>query len=119
MTEDGSRRPPKHGWTGYYDKLIDRPPRRTLLYALSLFEGEDGRPADAPRLAVDLGSGGGRDAVELLRRGWSVLALDAAPEAAVALWNRPDLPRSGALVDRQSTRLNSSHYCASRMPSSA
>src|SRR3546814_14640074 len=45
-------------------------------------------------------SGGGRDAVELLRRGWSVLALDAAPEAAVALWNRPDLPRSGALVTR-------------------
>src|SRR3546814_942330 len=28
-------------------------------------------------------------------------------------------PRAAATADRKSTRLNSSHYCASRMPSSA
>ncbi len=64
------------GWAAYYEKLRDRPPRRTLLAALDAF-GET--PADA--LAVDLGCGDGRDVVEILRRGWSVVAVDAEPEA--------------------------------------
>src|SRR5690606_36395877 len=71
-----------------------------LLHALGLFEEEGEPPGGTPRRAVDLGSGGGRDAAELLRRGWPVLAIDAASEAAVALRNRPDLPRRGALVTR-------------------
>ena len=64
------------GWAGYYRQLRDRPPRRTLLAALDAF-GET--PADA--LAIDLGCGDGRDVVEILRRGWSVVAVDAEPEA--------------------------------------
>ena len=36
-------------------------------------------PADA--LAIDLGCGDGRDVVEILRRGWRVVAVDAEPEA--------------------------------------
>jgi len=64
------------GWAAYYEKLRGRPPRRTLLAALDAF-GET--PADA--LAIDLGCGDGRDIIEILRRGWSVVAVDAEPEA--------------------------------------
>jgi SAM-dependent methyltransferase len=64
------------GWAAYYQQLRDRPPRRTLLAALDAF-GET--PADA--LAIDLGCGDGRDIIEILRRGWSVVAVDAEPEA--------------------------------------
>ena len=64
------------GWAAYYEQLRDRPPRRTLLAALDAF-GET--PADA--LAIDLGCGDGRDIIEILRRGWSVVAVDAEPEA--------------------------------------
>ncbi len=49
------------------------------------------------RFAVDLGCGDGRDAIELLRRGWSVLAVDAAPAAIERLRARPDLPAGAAL----------------------
>src|SRR3546814_6361060 len=34
-------------------------------------------------------------------------------------WFQRLLPRQGNFLDRKSKRLNSSHYCASRMPSSA
>jgi SAM-dependent methyltransferase len=64
------------GWAAYYRQLRDRPPRRTLLAALDRF----GVP-DAEALAVDLGCGDGRDTVEILRRGWNVVAVDAEPEA--------------------------------------
>jgi SAM-dependent methyltransferase len=64
------------GWGAYYDKLRDRPPRKTLVAALDAF-GET--PVDA--LAVDLGCGAGRDVVEILRRGWKVVAVDSEPEA--------------------------------------
>jgi len=63
-------------WAAYYEKLRDRPPRKTLLLAL---DGFGTPPTDA--LAVDLGCGDGRDIVELLRRGWNVVAVDAEPEA--------------------------------------
>lgn len=65
--------------TGYYDVTTGRPPHGTLLTALALFEAEP-RPAP-PRQAVDLGCGAGRDTLELLRRGWRVLAVDAEAEA--------------------------------------
>ena len=62
-------------WAAYYRQLRDRPPRRTLVAALDAF----GETTDA--LAVDLCCGDGRDIVEILRRGWSVVAVDAEPEA--------------------------------------
>src|ERR1700716_2069910 len=71
MTEDKSA-----GWATYYEKLRDRPPRRTLLAALDRFGAP---PPDA--LVIDLGCGDGRDVVEMLRRGWKVVAVDAEPEA--------------------------------------
>lgn len=71
--------PQARGWADYYEKLRDRPPRRTLVAALDSFGAAGETPADA--LAIDLGCGDGRDIVEILRRGWSVVAVDAEPEA--------------------------------------
>lgn len=76
-------------WSSYYEKTGNRPPRPTLLKALDAFAGE-GMPAGGR--AVDLGCGSGRDTIEILRRGWPVLAVDAAPEAIEQLLARPDLP---------------------------
>jgi tellurite methyltransferase len=69
-------RPFAADWAAYYQKLRDRPPRRTLLAALGRFG-----PPSPGALAVDLGCGDGRDVIEMLRRGWKVLAVDAEPEA--------------------------------------
>ena len=80
------------GWATYYSKLRDRPPRRTLLMALDRFD-----PLPAAALALDLGCGDGRDAVEMLRRGWHVIAVDAEPEALRLLQARP-LPPGSALT---------------------
>lgn len=60
-------------WTRYYDAAGDEP-RDTLVRALELFGTERGQ-------AVDLGCGTGRDTAELLRRGWSVVAVDGQEEA--------------------------------------
>jgi SAM-dependent methyltransferase len=76
------------GWSEYYDKLRDRPPRKTLVAALDAF-GE----APSESLAVDLGCGDGRDVVEILRRGWNVVAVDAEPQALSKLAER-NLPGS-------------------------
>jgi len=62
------------GWAAYYDKLRDRPPRRTVLAALDLFG-----PPDGDALVIDLGCGDGRDVVEFLRREVLVVPEDALP----------------------------------------
>ncbi len=59
-------------WARYYD-ATGVEPRETLLDALERFT--------APGVAVDLGCGTGRDTVELLRRGWRVVAVDSEEEA--------------------------------------
>ncbi|HJV28890.1 MAG TPA: class I SAM-dependent methyltransferase [Gaiellaceae bacterium] len=69
-------------WSAFYDAVAERPPHDTLLGALDRFE--------APGFAVDLGCGDGRDTVELLRRGWRVLALDGQAEAIRRLRERVD-----------------------------
>jgi tellurite methyltransferase len=63
-------------WTNYYG-AVGLEPRTTLLEALRRFDKEGSRG----RFAVDLGCGTGGDTVELLRRGWQVLALDGQAEA--------------------------------------
>src|SRR5665213_1304291 len=80
----------------YFDATAERPPRPTLLVALDRFDGERG-------FAVDLGCGQGRDTIELLRRGWSVLAIDAEAEAIRRLASRADLP-PGARPDTMAER---------------
>ena len=80
------------GWGAYYQKLRDRPPRRTLLAALDRFG-----PGAAGSLAIDLGCGDGRDVIEMLRRGWHVVAVDSEPEALRQLQAR-DLPEGHDLT---------------------
>jgi trans-aconitate methyltransferase len=72
-------------WTVFYDATGDEP-WATLRDALDRFE--------QPGLAVDLGSGTGRDTAELVRRGWRVIAIDAEPEAMIRLAARTDLDHS-------------------------
>lgn len=81
----------QHDWVDYYQAVEGRPPRETLLKALANFEAES--PLDQARLAIDLGCGDGRDTVELLRRGWQVLAIDGEQKAFDRLLNRPNLRR--------------------------
>jgi tellurite methyltransferase len=75
-------------------------PRKTLLYALARFD-EDGL---RDPFAVDLGCGSGRDTVELLRRGWKVLAIDGEAEAIERLLASEDLPSSA--LERLSTQVS-------------
>jgi len=62
-------------WGRYYAVTVDRPSWDTVKLAIELLAAGD---ADGghPGFAVDLGCGGGRDARELLRAGWRVLAID-------------------------------------------
>jgi SAM-dependent methyltransferase len=57
-------------WAGYYAWSADREPRALLLAACERLG--DG----AGRMAIDLGCGHGTEALALLDRGWSVLAVD-------------------------------------------
>lgn len=85
------------GWAAYYQQLRDRPPRRTVLAALDRF----GIPS-SDALAIDLGCGDGRDIVEILHRGWRVVAVDAEPEALrqLAARNLPDADRITPVIAR-------------------
>jgi len=68
-------------WPAYYDRVAGKPARDTLLEALGAFEAE----SNTDRFAIDLGCGEGRDTLELLRRGWRVLAIDGHPEGIARL----------------------------------
>ncbi len=93
--------PPFSGdWASYYEKTGARPPRPTLIRALDEFDRE-GRPDDA--FAADLGCGSGRDTIEILRRGWPCLAVDASQNAFEGLRARQDLPK-GAQLSTQLAR---------------
>jgi tellurite methyltransferase len=85
------------GWAAYYDKLRDRPPRKTVLAALDLFG-----PPDGDARVIDLGCGDGRDVVEMLRRGWTVVAVDSEPAALQKLAARqmPGAERLSAITAR-------------------
>jgi len=84
-------RKPGAAWEEFYEATAGRMPRRTLLKALDEFGLLAGR-------AVDLGCGDGRDTVEMLRRGWSVIAVDAEPRALERLKARSDLPPAAKLT---------------------
>lgn len=100
-------------WPGYYRAVLGKPARETLLFALDLFDNEPRAPASGslfvnePRasasgglFAVDLGCGEGRDTLELLRRGWRVLAIDDHPEAFTHLLGRVTADQAGRLETR-------------------
>jgi tellurite methyltransferase len=81
-------------WKDYYRWTTGRPPRELLLRTLDHIDWE-GR-SRRRRRAIDLGFGSGTDTLELLRRGWIVLAIDGQKDAADTLAQRvpPRLRRS-------------------------
>jgi len=89
MVDSSEKSTVDRDWSAYYQAVAGRPPRDTLLKALDLFDLE--KSTKSPRLAIDLGCGDGRDTVELLRRGWQVLAIDGNKEAIAKLCDRKDI----------------------------
>jgi SAM-dependent methyltransferase len=104
-------------WAAYYRKTGERPPRETLLLALDRFDAEPVAGGE-PRLAVDLGCGGGRDVVELLRRGWRVLAIDAEAAAIDHLRGRADIAPDAPL-DTQVARFEDAVWPAADLVNSS
>jgi SAM-dependent methyltransferase len=79
-------------WARYYEVTVDRPAWDTVKRAIELFAADRSARAGIvaaglpdPLFAVDLGCGAGRDARELLRAGWRVLAVDREPGAIETL----------------------------------
>lgn len=107
------QQPSVGGWARYYKATEGRPPRPTLLFALDRFaaEGRGGR-------AADLGCGDGRDAIELLRRGWSVVAIDSEPEGIARLRARADLP-AGAVLDARCAKFEEEKWGALELVNSS
>ena len=77
-------------WRAFYRWTAARPPRELLLRTLDHISWE-GRGRKRRR-AIDLGFGAGTDTLELLKRGWQVLAVDGQKDAADFL-NRRAPPR--------------------------
>ena len=101
---------PKPGdWPAYFDAVAGLPARETLLAALGRFEGENAHHGDTEsterkqgrereeRIAVDIGCGDGRDAAEMLRRGWRVVAVDSEVEGIRRLEARVPAEARGRL----------------------
>ncbi|MBT6146550.1 MAG: class I SAM-dependent methyltransferase [Gemmatimonadetes bacterium] len=80
-------------WSGYFGAVLGKGARETLVAALDSFAKE----GLAEGLAVDLAAGEGRDTLELLRRGWRVVATDGHPEAFSHLWPRVPEAQKGLL----------------------
>lgn len=71
-------------WPGYFGSVLGKGARETLIAALDSFARED----FAEGLGVDIAAGEGRDTLELLERGWRVVATDGHPDAFKLLWPR-------------------------------
>jgi tellurite methyltransferase len=71
-------------WPGYFEAVLGKGARETLLTALDSFEREEFTTG----FAVDVAAGEGRDTLELLGRGWRVVATDSHPDAFSLLWPR-------------------------------
>lgn len=131
-TEPSAHTPPRKAehyaairdWPGYFRVVLGKPARETLVAALDAFRRE-GR---APGFAVDLGCGEGRDTLELVRRGWRVLAIDGHPDAFVHLerqlsaggWRGPRPPRvapeASAMAPVQPVAFQLSSFADARWP---
>jgi tellurite methyltransferase len=79
-----TRAPPK--WASYYRWTARRRPRELLVLTLNHIEWE--KKDRRAGTAVDLGFGAGNETLELLRRGWKVVAIDGQYSAAKFLNER-------------------------------
>ncbi len=77
-------------WPGYFGAVVGGEARQTLMTALDSFAQE----GVATGLAFDLAAGEGRDTLELLKRGWKVVAADGHADAFSHLW--PRVPEGAA-----------------------
>lgn len=84
-------------WSGYFGAVVGKGARETLLFALDAFAAE----GVTEGLAVDIAAGEGRDTLELLRRGWRVVATDSHPEAFEHLWPRVPAAAKADLTTEQ------------------
>jgi SAM-dependent methyltransferase len=89
-------------WNAYFDALGHLPARDTLLRAIARFDAEGVlEAAQNRRSAIDLGCGDGRDSLELIARGWHVLAIDSSAEGVARLTARArELGLPGYLTTR-------------------
>lgn len=69
-------------WHAFYNATEGRAPRDILLEALKLF------PRDYAGVAADIGFGTGNESLELVNRGWKVIAVDQEQEALDRLQKR-------------------------------
>lgn len=88
LNVSGDQLDSKGEWDEYYENTLNATkPSEALKFAEQSFE----RDENPGRIAVDLGTGTGRDALFLLDRGWNVLAIDAEALAIDVLLSRaPD-----------------------------
>jgi len=70
-------------WEVYYSAIAGRSLRELFVDATSFLPTT--APGDRTLVAVDLGCGDGTETLELLRRGWTVLAVDGSPEGIARL----------------------------------
>ena len=84
VAKGGGRTPRK--WSAFYRWTSRRPPRELLLRTLDHIDWE--KKSRKSRTAIDIGFGAGTDTLELLRRGWRVLAIDQEKSAVDFLVRR-------------------------------
>lgn len=73
-------------WAAYYRQTIGREPRPLFARGMRAVTAARMKPGQA----IEVGFGDGTETVALLKVGWSVLAIDATPQAAEVL--RPQVP---------------------------
>ena len=88
-------------WRRYYDATVDRPAWETVRLAIAKFAADDA-PQRYELLAVDLGCGAGRDARELLRAGWRVVAIDRESSGLLILEEKTPREARERLVTQRS-----------------
>jgi SAM-dependent methyltransferase len=70
-------------WEGYYEAIVGRPLRPLFVKAVAFLPTPDA--TDRARVAIDLGCGDGSETLALLAQGWTVVAVDSAPEGIARL----------------------------------